>query len=473
MSDSHLSITFGTDGWRAIIADGFTFDSVRLMSRAMAVAARRIVAPEDIDRGRIVVGYDRRFLSAEFAREVATELALSGYHVLLSNRPTPSQTISHAVWTRKVIGGIVVTASHNPAVYNGLKFKGWYGGSALPSIYAEIARHLGTHEYRDGGSVESVDILGEYIDSVRSRVDVETIRRSDIRILHDPIHGASAGVPALVLGDEVAVETIRGEVNPSFGGVNPEPIPENLAASFTRIGSSSDAGGPPAPDLAICNDGDADRLGVIDESGRFVSPQKIISLLTLDLIRRKGRRGEVVKTFSTTRLIERIGRALGVQVHETPIGFKYVVDLMLAREILIGGEESGGIGFGDFLPERDGILSGLLVAEAVAASGRSLSSLVRDMEGEFGACEYDRRDIRVSMDRCESLIRRVRSGELDSKFDATLSRREEVDGVKLSFEDDSWLLFRRSGTEPLIRIYCEAGDAGRVREMLDIAEGEL
>ncbi|HUO84622.1 MAG TPA: phosphoglucomutase/phosphomannomutase family protein [Thermoanaerobaculia bacterium] len=467
MSESLPGIPFGTDGWRAIIADGFTFETVRLVSRAIAIAAREVDAPDHVDRSRLVVGFDRRFLSREFAEEVAVELKEAGYCVLLSSGPTPSQTVSHAVVSRGVIGGIVVTASHNPAVYNGIKFKGWYGGSALPSTYAQIASYLGFDQRREGGSIERVELMHPYVEALREQLDVARLSSAGLRILHDPIHGAAAGIPERVLdAGSTTVTTVRGEINPSFGGVNPEPIPDNLEVSMQTMRAGTF-------DLAICNDGDADRLGILDETGSFVSPHKVISLLALYLVRQKGRKGEIIKTFSTTRLIERIGRALGIAVHETPIGFKYVADLMLAREILIGGEESGGIGFGSFLPERDGVLSGLLVAEAVAAAGKPLSVLIREMEEEFGFSEYDRLDVTAPIEEAERLIRRVLEGDLDEVFEVSLDRRESVDGAKLSFNDDSWILFRKSGTEPLIRIYCEAADRARVDRMLEIAVREL
>jgi phosphomannomutase len=457
-------ISFGTDGWRAVIADGYTFDNVRRVSAAIAVAARKLQPPADVDRDALVVGFDRRFLSREFAAAVAETLRDAGYHVVLSTAPTPSQTISFTALHRKVLGGVMVTASHNPSKYNGLKFKAWYGGSALPETYAAIAAALGRREMRDGGSIAEEDILDDYVAALRKEVDASLIARARLRILHDPIHGVAAGLPQRVIGE--GVTTIRGEINPSFGGVNPEPIPENLGASREAMKTGG-------YDLAICNDGDADRLGILDEHGEFVSPHKIISLLALYLVREKRMEGGIVKTFSTTRLIERVARALGAEFYETPIGFKYVADLMLSRRILIGGEESGGIGFGHFLPERDGVLSGLLVAECVAHFGEPLSRIVARMEEEFGTLHYDRRDLHRPMDVCARLIDRVRAGELDSRFGPGFTKREEVDGVKLNFADGSWILFRRSGTEPMIRIYCESPDAARVQEMLAAAIAEL
>jgi phosphomannomutase len=453
------AITFGTDGWRAVIADGFTFDNVRRVSDAIAVAARTLEPPDGIDRNALVVGFDRRFLSREFASLVAETLKTNGFRVVLSNVPTPSQTISFTAWRRKLLGGIVVTASHNPAKYNGLKFKAWYGGSGLPEMYAAIAASLGQSTSREGGSIEESDLLDDYVDALRAQVNVA----KNVRILHDPIHGVSAGLPSRILGRDVA--TIRGEINPSFGGVNPEPIAENLGASMAAMNGDYD--------LAICNDGDADRLGILDEKGAFVSPQKIIALLALYLVREKKLSGEIVKTFSTSRLVEKVARALGTGFTETAIGFKYVADLMLTRDILIGGEESGGIGFGHFLPERDGILSGLLVAEAVGHYGKPLSAIVDAMESEFGALHYDRRDLNRPMDICARLIDRVKSGELDAAFGPGFANRETKDGVKMNFDDGSWILFRKSGTEPMIRIYCESPDAARVVSMLDTAVREL
>jgi phosphomannomutase len=453
------AITFGTDGWRAVIADGFTFDNVRRVSDAIAVAARTLQPPDGIDRNALVVGFDRRFLSREFATLVAETLKSAGFRVVLSNAPTPSQTISFTAWRRNLLGGVVVTASHNPAKYNGLKFKAWYGGSGLPEMYAAIAASLGQSSPREGGSIEESDLLDDYVAALRAQVDVA----KRVRILHDPIHGVSSGLPSRILGRDVA--TIRGEINPSFGGVNPEPIAENLGASMDVMKGDYD--------LAICNDGDADRLGILDETGAFVSPQKIIALLALYLVREKKLSGEIVKTFSTTRLVEKVARALGTGFTETAIGFKYVADLMLTRDILIGGEESGGIGFGHFLPERDGILSGLLIAECIGHYRKPLSAIVDAMESEFGALHYDRRDLNRPMDVSARLLDRVKAGDLDAAFGPGFANREEKDGVKMNFADESWILFRKSGTEPMIRIYCESPDASRVVSMLDTAVREL
>lgn len=476
-------ISFGTDGWRDVIAANFTFDSVRRVASAAGAAARTFDPPAGIDRNTLIVGFDRRFLSREFAAAAAEALRACGYHVILSDRPTPSQTISFTAHHRKVLGGIVITASHNPAKYNGVKFKAWYGGSALPEMYRAISEHLDHPSHRDGGTIVEENLTDDYLDAVRAQVDIKLIQNARLAIVHDPIHGVAAGLPSRILGvdyignariiqrslrppDSVILDGIRGDVNPSFGSVNPEPIPENLAASRNVMLTGE-------YDLAICNDGDADRLGILDERGEFVSPHKIISLLALYLVREKKRSGEIVKTFSTTRLIERIAKTLGAEMHETPIGFKYVADLMLARNVLIGGEESGGIGFGAFLPERDGILSGLLVAECVAHYGRPLSDIIGRMEAEFGALHYDRRDIHRPMDVNARLIERVKAGELDSEFGGDYTSREEKDGVKMNFADGSWILFRKSGTEPIIRIYCESPSAPRVAEMLDIAVAQL
>ena len=475
-------ITFGTDGWRDVIADNFTFENVRRVAGSIGAAARTFDPPAGVDRNALVVGYDRRFLSREFAHAAAEVLRDAGYRVILSDRPTPSQTISFTVRNRKVLGGIVITASHNPAKYNGVKFKAWYGGSALSEMYKAIAEAK-CGAAAPGGAVSEENILDTYLSALRAQLDVDLIKNAKLAILHDPIHGVAATLPSQILGvdyvgsariirrnleppESVIVDGIRGDVNPSFGGVNPEPIPENLTAARNVMLTGE-------YDLAICNDGDADRLGILDERGDFVSPHKIIALLALYLVREKKLRGEIVKTFSTTRLIERIAKSLGAPMHETAIGFKYIADLMLARDVLIGGEESGGIGFGHFLPERDGVLSGLLVAECVAHYGRPLSDIIARMETEFGALHYDRRDLHRPMDVCARLIARVQSGELDQEFGRDFSGREEKDGVKMNFADGSWILFRKSGTEPIIRIYCESPSAPRVTEMLDIAIAQL
>ncbi|HYI13660.1 MAG TPA: phosphoglucomutase/phosphomannomutase family protein [Thermoanaerobaculia bacterium] len=480
MSDS---IVFGTDGWRAVIADQFTFQNVGRVADAVAVASRNLQPPEGIERNALIVGFDRRFLSREFAGIVAESLRRAGYRVILSDRPTPSQTISFTARHRKVLGGVVVTASHNPAKYNGIKFKAWYGGSALPEMYESIAASLDRRDAREGGTIAEENILDDYIEGVKGQLDLKLLKSARLAILHDPIHGVAASLPSKVLGldytgarriltreqepfEATIVDGIRGDTNPGFGSVNPEPIPENLVASQNVMMTGE-------YDLAICNDGDADRLGILDERGNFVSPHKIISLLALYLVREKQRAGEIVKTFSTTRLLEKVAASLGATLHETPIGFKYVADLMLARDVLVGGEESGGIGFGAFMPERDGVLSGLLVAEAVAHYGLPLSDIIDRMEKEFGTLHYNRRDLHRPMERNSRLIERVRAGELDKSFGVPFAKREEKDGVKINFTDDSWILFRKSGTEPLIRIYCEAPSTEQVESMLDVAVREL
>jgi phosphomannomutase len=476
-------ISFGTDGWRAVIADTFTFDNVQRVSEAIAVAARQLEPPQEIDRNALVVGYDRRFLSREFAALTAETLRSAGYRIVFSHSPTPSQTISFTAAHRKLLGGVMVTASHNPAKYNGIKFKAWYGGSALPEMYRAIGDALGQRGPRPGGSVAEEDIVEDYVGALRAQLDVKKILDAKLAILHDPIHGVAAQIPSKVFGidyvgnarilrrtleplTQSVVDTVRGEANPSFGGVNPEPIPENLNAARNVMLTGE-------YDLALCNDGDADRLGVLDERGEFVSPHKVISLLALYLVREKKMSGDIVKTFSTTRLVERVAKALGVGFHETPIGFKYVADLMLTRNILMGGEESGGIGFGHFIPERDGILSGLLVAECAAHYRQPLSRIVAQMEEEFGALHYDRRDVHRPLEQCGRLIERVRAGLLDRGFGPGFTTREEKDGVKMNFADGTWILFRKSGTEPMIRIYCESPDAARVQEMLSRAVTEL
>ena len=476
-------ITFGTDGWRAVIADQFTFDNVRRVGSAIAAGARRLDPPQGVDRNTLVVGYDRRFQSREFAEAVAEVLRDSGYRVILSSQPTPSQTISFTAAHRHLLGGVVVTASHNPAKYNGLKFKAWYGGSALPEMYAAIADALGRDDRKSGGAIDEENILDDYVDAVRAQLDVPLIKAARLAILHDPIHGVSASLPSKILGvdymgsariirrsveplTETIVDGIRGDVNPSFGGVNPEPILENLNAAKNVMLTGE-------YDLAICNDGDADRLGILDDRGEFVSPHKVISLLALYLVREKKMQGEIVKTFSTTRLLEKIARSLNATLHETAIGFKYVADLMLTRNVLIGGEESGGIGFGQFIPERDGVLSGMMVAEVIAHFKRPLSEIIASMEQEFGALYYGRRDVHRPMNVSAKLIDRVRKNDLLHAFGPDYASLEEKDGVKMNFRDGSWVLFRKSGTEPMIRIYAESPKRGRVDELLDIGVAEL
>jgi phosphomannomutase len=462
-----VTIAFGTDGWRGVIADDCTFAEIR---RIAAAAARHYAAdPGPGDRGRIVVGFDTRFLSPEFALAAAETFAVAGIDVLLSDRPIPTPAVSFHVRRLGLKGGIAITASHNPGRYNGFKFKAHFGGSAPPETYAAIAaeadRPLPAASRR--GRIETADLRSAYRDRLAGLVDTEALRRARLSVLADAMHGAAGTLAADVLGGgTLRVESFRAARDPLFGGVHPEPIAANLAASAERVR----AGGF---DLAVAQDGDADRLGVLDAQGRFVSPHQVLALLLLHAFRRRGVRGGIVRTFSTSFQIDRIARALGAPLLETGVGFKHVAERMNRGEAVAGGEESGGYAFAFHLPERDGVLSALLLVESLAATGRTLAQALDDLAGEFGRYEYGRRDVHLPVGTVRRFVASVRDHPPASVAGERVTRVADLDGVKYSFGERGWLLHRLSGTEPMVRLYCEHEDGATMARILDEAEARL
>ncbi|HYN43352.1 MAG TPA: phosphoglucomutase/phosphomannomutase family protein, partial [Thermoanaerobaculia bacterium] len=360
-------IPFGTDGWRARIGRDLTFEST---ARVVDAIASWSTSPANTDPGdscTLPIVHDTRFLSRELAAESAARLAAKGFRILLSDRPVPTPCASWHVKERGLRGGIAITASHNPPEWNGVKYKSWFGGSATSETYAAIAACADLPlPDRSGGVVETTDLLSPYCAAIAACVDLDAIRRAGLKVLWDPMHGAARDLLASILGEghPTKVTTIRSEINPSFGGVHPEPIPEHLGASVARLGAEPF-------DLALASDGDGDRLGVLAPDGTFVTPHRILALLAESLAGRGRIGGGIAKTFSTSLLVDRVAARLGVPLHVTPIGFKWIAEKMLSGEVGIGGEESGGLGVSFFLPERDGVLSALLVLEAVAHSGLS------------------------------------------------------------------------------------------------------
>mgnify|MGYP001139553952 CR=1 FL=1 len=456
------SIAFGTDGWRARIGRDLTFDSLARVVDAMAAWT---VSPANADPGdsrTLPIVHDTRFLSAELAAESAGRLASKGFRVLLTDRPVPTPCASWHVRSRGLRGGIAVTASHNPPEWNGVKYKSWFGGSATAETYAAIAASAGTPlPDRAGGSVEKADLLSPYAEAIAACVDVDAIRRAGLRVLWDSMHGASGDLLAQILGPGHAtrVTTIRSEINPSFGGVHPEPIPEHLGASVARLASEPF-------DVALASDGDGDRLGVLAPDGTFVTPHRVLALLAESLARRGRIQGGIAKTFSTSLLLDRVAAKLGVPLHVTPIGFKWIAEKMLSGEVGIGGEESGGLGVSFFLPERDGVLSGLLVLEAVALSGVSFPELLSRQDREHGTFAYGRRDIRLPMPVLKAFVAGILEAPPSTRAGAMVTSVETLDGVKLLLDGRGWLLHRLSGTEPILRVYAEHEDPAMVTRLL-------
>jgi alpha-D-glucose phosphate-specific phosphoglucomutase len=462
------AIKFGTDGWRAVIAQDFTFANVRLVARAVAAYVQETGST---DRG-LVVGYDTRFLSDRFAEAISAELAVAGIPVHLTEAATPTPAVSFAVSQLGAAGGVMVTASHNPPEYNGIKFKGSYGGSALPAMVERIEACLEaaaagwTASAARPATVCRFDPRPAYFAQLRSLVDFDVLRRARLKLVVDPMHGAGRGYLRALLAEEgILADEIRGEFNPSFGGVNPEPIGANLEALSEAV---RDTGAQ----LGVATDGDADRVGAMDEQGDFIDSHRIFALLLEHLVTRRGWTGDVVKTFSTTRMIDHLAAVHGLTLHETPIGFKYVCDYMLAGDVLIGGEESGGIGIKHHLPERDGLLCSLLLAEICATTDRLPSELVEDLMVRFGRHEFGRVDLHLRPGQKEAVLARLVATPPVELAGRRVAERHDLDGLKFLLEDGAWLLFRPSGTEPLLRTYAEAPTRTEVEALLAFAGQE-
>ena len=469
------AVKFGTDGWRGVIADDFTYSNVRV---AAAAIANYVLHHEDARKG-VCVGFDTRFASPQFAQVVADVLAGAGIPVQLAQDVTPTPALSYGVRHRGAAGGIMITSSHNPAQWNGVKYKASYGGSGSPGIIKQIEQYLGADlpSAPQPAPITRVDFLPEYIAAVEAFADLNAIRASGYRFLIDSMFGAGAGVLKGIF-DRAGVPAveIRSERNPAFPGINPEPILPHIALTQERVvADKCDAG--------LITDGDADRIGAVDEHGNVVDAHKIFAILLRWLLERKGWPGAVTRAFNTTKMLDRIAAKYGRTLYEHGIGFKYVCDLMLSKDILIGGEESGGVGISRHLPERDGILNALLIANVMADEKKTLGELVASLQQEFGEHHYGRIDMHIDERLKQSAIARAASG-LDQIAGFKVLRTEDLDGFKFFLgipEDEArqgstpppaetWLLLRASGTEPLLRVYCESSSPANVAAILKAAE---
>ncbi len=462
-------IKFGTDGWRGIIADDFTFENVRRVAGAIA---SYVLKHEDAKRG-VVVGYDTRFASQRAAQAVAEVIAAAGIPVKLANDYTPTPAVSYCVKNNSAAGGVMVTSSHNPWNWNGVKFKGKFGGSATPAIMKKVEDELRAGAMPQGtkAAVEETDLKAPYVAAVCQFADMDLIGRAKFKVAVDSMYGSGRGVLAGVFGERgVQHVAIRQEVNPLFPGINPEPIEPHISLlQKTVVDEKCDAG--------LATDGDADRIGAVAEDGSFVDSHKIFCVLLRWLLERKKWTGDVVRAFNTTRMLDRISAKYGRKLHETPIGFKYTADIMMEHEVLIGGEESGGIGYSRFLPERDGILNCLLLANVMAEEGKPLGQLVADLQREFGPHYYGRRDLHIPEQIKQGAIQRARAEGTQKLGRYRVLKKENVDGIKFFLDAptngngaEAWILFRASGTEPLLRAYAEAASPELVGEILSEAE---
>jgi phosphomannomutase len=458
-------IKFGTDGWRGVIAREFTFDNVSIVAQA----TMDYMLQEGLAGKGLVIGYDRRFLSREFAEHCAEIAVGNGIKVLLTETYAPTPAVSWAVKARAAGLGIMITASHNPPVYNGFKVKEGFGGSARPSTTQKIEALVGQNiaagreilstPFADAlrsGMVSRFDANRDYYAQLKKYVDIDLIKQSAIPFVVDPMFGAGSGAfPVLLPG---GLE-IHGDCNPAFGGQAPEPIMEHLRELSETVKSGSFRAG-----LAL--DGDADRIGAVDENGDFFSSHMIYTVLLRHLYERKGLRGGVVKTVSSTQMINLLATKYGLELFETPIGFKHICELMLEHDILMGGEESGGLGVKGHMPERDGILMGLLLLEAMAMSGKGLKELLDETMDEIGHFYYRRIDLQIAQPAKDKLIARLSGGETASIAGVAVEKTNFSDGFKFIFANGSWLLIRPSGTEPVLRLYSEADSPGEVEKFL-------
>jgi phosphomannomutase len=456
-----VDLKFGTDGWRAIIAEDFTFANVERVAQATADCWNDEPVPGT--EKRVIVGYDRRFLSDQFGRRAADVFAGNGYEVVLTNCPTPTPAVSYAVKAQHAVGGVMITASHNPPAFNGFKLKAHFGGSAEPALCLKVEGWLDRRPIRLGGPspsrlVQMADIRPAHYRAVKKLVDFKLIARSKLRFAHDALYGVGAGCFAEILaGTTCKVTTLNATHDPYFGGINPEPIASNYARSSAYLKKHPH-------DLCLVTDGDADRVGGMDGHGRALTTHQIICLLLHHLIENRQGRGRVVKALTTTSMVDKMCAAHGLELVETGVGFKYIAAEMLKGNVLLGAEESGGIGFRGHIPERDGILAGLMLLELLATEHASVTQLIARLEKQFGPHRYARIDTHFPLEKRAALMDFCKAHPPVKLLQSPLAAVKSYDGVKFVAQDGTWLMLRGSGTEPILRIYAEArSDAGAQR----------
>jgi phosphomannomutase len=467
-------ITFGTDGWRGVIAADFTFERVM---RVAPIAAKALAQAYGSNGSRtIVVGYDRRFLSEEFAKATAEVVKAAGFDVLLSETYAPTPAFSWAAKQQNALGALVITASHNPGIYSGFKVKGAFGGSVPPEVTKQIEAMLQaeeTVESATSGTLTTFNPWQSYCEALRSRVDIAAIREAiaqgRLTVFADVMHGAAATGLGQLLG--TPIQELNGDRDPLFGGGAPEPLPRYLPDLLGKLkahGQQANSGLA----VGLVFDGDSDRVAAVDGRGNFLSSQILIPILIEHLATRRGYTGEVVKTISGSNLIPKVAQLYNLSVHETPIGYKYIADRMLESQVLLGGEESGGIGYGHHIPERDALLSALYVLEAVVQSSMDLSDLYAQLQQKTGYCsDYDRIDLPLSgMDVRARLLEQLQTNPPTEIAGHAVLDCLAIDGYKFQLSNQSWLLIRFSGTEPVLRLYSEANTLAEAQQNLAWAE---
>ncbi|MCK4368395.1 MAG: phosphoglucomutase/phosphomannomutase family protein [Dehalococcoidales bacterium] len=463
---------FGTDGWRGIIAQDFTFDNVRACSQAVADYLKQAGLAS---RG-LIIGYDNRFASEDFASAAAEVAAGNEIKVYLCPKATPTPAISFGTLAKKAGGAIVITASHNPAIWSGFKYKSEEGTSAPPQVTAEIEKYISLalttgeisriplSEALDQGIVNYLDLAPIYVQQLAKLVDLNQLRQAKLKVVVDPMYGAGAGYfPMLLSGGAMQLVEINSERNPLFPGIQPEPIAANLAKLSATIKQQK-------ANVGLATDGDADRLGIVDENGEFLTQLQVFALLCLYLLEVRRERGAMVRTLTSTTMVDRLGEIFNVPVYETPVGFKYVAPIMIEKNALIGGEESGGYGFRGYMPERDGILAGIYFLDLMLKTGKTPSQLLDYLYSKVGPHYYQRRDFTFPEDQRQAITKRVSDNLPQSIEGVKVAKINTTDGFHLTLTDTTWLLIRFSGTEPVLRIYAESESPARVERLLEVGK---
>ncbi|HET6444939.1 MAG TPA: phosphoglucomutase/phosphomannomutase family protein [candidate division Zixibacteria bacterium] len=469
-----MTIKFGTDGWRAVISETFTFGNLRLVAQAIA----DFVKEQDGIDPCVVVGFDTRFLSDRYATEVSRVMAANGVRTWLARADTPTPAVSYSVVNKKATAGIMITASHNAPRYNGVKLKASYGGSANDDQNSRVEKHLERNlasahgpnlmdfeAALKSGRINRFDPSWSYYEHLSTLVDLDTISSGELRLVADGMFGAGRGVFGEVLArGRTHIHNIRHEMNPGFGGIHPEPIAKHLGLLMSTIQAGH-------WDVGLATDGDADRIGAVDNQGEFVDPHRIFALVLRYLLEKRGWRGRVVRSVSTTRMIDRLAAKYDLTLVETPVGFNHIADEMLVGDVLMGGEESGGISIKGHIPEGDGILMGLLLLEVMADAGVPLHEIIADLLSDVGPAFYSRKDLRLSRPVSKTDMVQMLVNDSPSKIDGVeVEDIQTTDGVKYYLADGSWLLIRPSGTEPVLRVYAEALEEDRVKCLLEFGE---
>jgi alpha-D-glucose phosphate-specific phosphoglucomutase len=462
-------IKFGTDGWRGIIAQDFTFDNVHICAQAVADYLKE----SNLANRGLVIGYDTRFASEDFAAAAAEVAAANGIKVYLCPRAMPTPVISYGVREQKAGGGIIITASHNAGIWNGFKFKSADGSSAPPEVTAALEKNIAQilssaktkqmslDEATEQGLIEYADLDPAYFRQVARLVDLEKLRQTRLKLVIDPMYGAGMGyLKHLLAGGAIELTEINGERNPLFPGIHPEPIAANLGKLSAEVKNKKAAAG-------LANDGDADRVGIVDENGQFVTQLQVYALLCLYLLEIRGERGAIVKTITTTSMLDRLGEIYNVPVYETAVGFKYVAPIMVRENALIGGEESGGYGFRGHIVERDGILAALYILDLMVETGKTPSQLIAYLYDKVGPHYYQRLDLEFTAEERQTIINRISGNPPDVIDGVKVAKSDTLDGFRFILADGSWLLIRFSGTEPVLRIYAETDSVTRAARLLE------